>query len=580
MAEQVRVVYDFEAQPDSGELNLVAGEILTVTRRDVGDGWWEGCNASNESGLFPEAYVEAYAGEAPPASAPPPLPTEYENSADNNAYSQESYNATGYEGYDQSQYVNYNYDQTQYDESAGWGASQAAATEGTPTAQPTTTTDEFFGDEWEESSDDESPAVKKGDARSVAQSNASTNASGAATTTVGKSFNRFSRFVTSGVEGYLLGQCKTAVPTDQWVEISIDRTFGPVWSVSKQPYTTTIFEPKKESKFSGLKSYIAYQMEPSFTRVKVARRYKHFDWLHARLEDKFTFTSIPPLPDAQVTGRYKDEFIEHRMAQLQQWVDYVCRHPVLSQCEVWQHFLTCTDEKRWKAGKRKAEKDDLNAAAWLLSVNIPTSGMTAQELETETEMIVKFVKSMDDGVRAVQTAVNENMKRHLGPFKREYQKLGSSFKALGNSFETDPKNVSPSLGTAITRTGETYDTIGTLFEESPKYDSGPLLDSIHLFRGLVNAFPEIISLQKSSQQKLQECQQMAENGKMPKSELDGVQSRADVLSFVVLAEFNHLQQERVFEVKRAMQKYLQEQINFYSKIVDRLQQTLSEYDKV
>jgi sorting nexin-9/18/33 len=55
---QVHALYDFEAQPDTGELNLVAGEVLTLTRTDVGEGWWEGKNARGEVGLFPEAYVE------------------------------------------------------------------------------------------------------------------------------------------------------------------------------------------------------------------------------------------------------------------------------------------------------------------------------------------------------------------------------------------------------------------------------------------------------------------------------------------------------------------------------------------
>ena len=39
------------------------------------------------------------------------------------------------------------------------------------------------------------------------------------------------------------------------------------------------------------------------------------------------------------------------------------RHPVLGQSEVWAHFLACTDEKRWKSGKRKAEKDPLVGGA-------------------------------------------------------------------------------------------------------------------------------------------------------------------------------------------------------------------------
>lgn len=55
---QVHALYDFEAQHGTGELAITAGEILTVTRTDVGEGWWEGCNSKGETGLFPEAYVE------------------------------------------------------------------------------------------------------------------------------------------------------------------------------------------------------------------------------------------------------------------------------------------------------------------------------------------------------------------------------------------------------------------------------------------------------------------------------------------------------------------------------------------
>lgn len=55
---QVRVLYDFHAQPGSGEMTLKEGEILSVTRQDVGDGWWEGNNAQGEAGLFPAAYTE------------------------------------------------------------------------------------------------------------------------------------------------------------------------------------------------------------------------------------------------------------------------------------------------------------------------------------------------------------------------------------------------------------------------------------------------------------------------------------------------------------------------------------------
>ena len=34
-----------------------------------------------------------------------------------------------------------------------------------------------------------------------------------------------------------------------------------------------------------------------------SRRYKHFDWLHERLVEKFCIVPIPPLPDKQISGR-------------------------------------------------------------------------------------------------------------------------------------------------------------------------------------------------------------------------------------------------------------------------------------
>lgn len=61
---------------------------------------------------------------------------------------------------------------------------------------------------------------------------------------------------------------------------------------------------------------------------------------------------------------------EHRMQQLQLWVDRMCRHPVLSQSAVWHHFLTCGDEKQWKVGKRKAEKDELQGANFFNAIQV------------------------------------------------------------------------------------------------------------------------------------------------------------------------------------------------------------------
>ena len=62
---QVRALYDFDGEPGSAELSIKAGEVLTVMRDNVGDGWCEGFNHNNQSGLFPAAYVELIDATAP-----------------------------------------------------------------------------------------------------------------------------------------------------------------------------------------------------------------------------------------------------------------------------------------------------------------------------------------------------------------------------------------------------------------------------------------------------------------------------------------------------------------------------------
>lgn len=71
MTTRVKALYDFSGEPNTSEISIEAGEILILTRTDVGEGWWEGTNSQGKTGLFPEAYVEIYKETQPPAMAPP-----------------------------------------------------------------------------------------------------------------------------------------------------------------------------------------------------------------------------------------------------------------------------------------------------------------------------------------------------------------------------------------------------------------------------------------------------------------------------------------------------------------------------
>lgn len=232
-----------------------------------------------------------------------------------------------------------------------------------------------------------------------------------------------------------------------------------------------------------------------FNNIQVSRRYKHFDWLHERLEEKYCFIPIPPLPDKQISGRYEEQFIEHRRTQLQEFVDYVCRHPVLARSRVWEHFITCTDEKRWKAGKRQAEKDELLGVNYFNAVQCSETPLDAVKVEIQTDAFSRFISGLDPVVKSFMAMAVDQTKKNQVLYKREFQKISLSFSSLSHALEGDDTSRGK-LTYALKVTGDAYYDIGKLYEEQPKFDWEPLADKFHIYRGIISSFPEVISIHK------------------------------------------------------------------------------------
>ncbi|CAG8717242.1 15714_t:CDS:2, partial [Dentiscutata heterogama] len=53
--DYVQALYDYVAQT-SEEISIREGDIILITNRDVGDGWWEG-TLNGVTGQFPASYV-------------------------------------------------------------------------------------------------------------------------------------------------------------------------------------------------------------------------------------------------------------------------------------------------------------------------------------------------------------------------------------------------------------------------------------------------------------------------------------------------------------------------------------------
>ncbi|CAG4941474.1 unnamed protein product [Colias eurytheme] len=556
MTAQVQALYDFTGEPGTTEMSITCGEILTLINTEIGEGWWEGRNSKGETGLFPAAYVRKLTQEESAPTKMAPAAPRYDQAADE------------------------------------WGEQQYSA--GDNNYQRGTSQDDGWDDDWDDDTYSEIgpasqqktqynqqplaplPGMPINDYNQHIDDTVSTF--GSSVGTVRK--NKFAPSSKVSGESYLLGTLNVEVSDSEKVYIVQDED-GYIWSPITQPYNVTVASPKKESKFKGIKSFIAYQLTPSFNNIQVSRRYKHFDWLHERLQEKFTLIPIPPLPDKQISGRYDEQLIERRRVQLQEFVDWMCKHPVLSKCEVWQHFLTCTDEKRWKAGKRQAERDNLLGLNYCVSLVVPEKALLQSQVDHITEQCHTFIGSMDSSVKSVTNMCLAQTKRFQGPYKIDCQKTGEAFYSLGNALSLDEGTIvsTSKLTSAIKMTGGAYIEIGRMYEEQPKYDWEPLGDKFHLYKGIVGSFPDCLGNHKAAVQKKKECERLTAEHKMEVAQLNEVLRRTDVISYALLAEINHFKSERTVDLKATMQKFLRQQITFYKKIVEKLEITLQQYDE-
>lgn len=489
MALRARALYDFNSE-NPGEISVKENEIVTLYSEQDIEGWLEGSNSRGERGLLPASYVEILRNDTVSSfnnnSRYSNIPT---GGSDLRNQTQESYNTapapsfTPYPPLPQQQHHH----------------------SGTPAS------DDDWDDDWDDhSSVADEPGIVGGGYRnyegngpssySISTSSMPRGAQQAkSSATVSRNLNRFSTFVKSGGEAFILGEASGFVKDGDKICVVMGQ-YGPEWQENPYPFTCTIDDPTKQTKFKGMKSYISYKLTPTHTQSQVNRRYKHFDWLYARLVEKFPVISVPHIPEKQATGRFEEDFISKRRRGLIWWMNHMTSHPVLARCDVFQHFLTCssTDEKAWKQGKRKAEKDEMVGANFFLTISTPAAPLDLQDVESRIDGFKAFSKKMDDSVIQVNATLSEFARKQIAGFKKEYQKVGQSFKYLSQAFEMDQQSYSVGLNQAIAYTGEAYEAIGDYFVEQPKQDVDPVMDLLALYQGHLTNYPDIIHVQKGN----------------------------------------------------------------------------------
>ncbi|XP_027489661.1 sorting nexin-9 isoform X3 [Corapipo altera] len=591
-----RVMYDFAAEPGNNELTVSEGEIITITNPDVGGGWLEGKNSQGERGLVPTDYVEIITeGAKDGISCGNSLADQafFDSLSSNTAQTNSAAKSTNQASIANDPWSSWNVGKsgnwdngnaidswaTKPESAAGQRNSasnnwEAATAFGHPQAyQGPAADDDDWDDDWDdpksaspsylgykETEASEAGGVQRGNSRAAAMK---------------LPLNKFPGFAKPGMEQYLLAK-QLAKPKEKIPIIIGD--YGPMWVYPTSTFDCVVADPKKGSKMYGLKSYIEYQLTCTNTNRSVNHRYKHFDWLYERLLVKFGLAiPIPSLPDKQVTGRFEEEFIKMRMERLQAWMTRMCRHPVVSESEVFQQFLNFRDEKEWKTGKRKAEKDETVGVLIFSTMEPEAPDLDMVEIEQKCDAVGRFTKAMDDGVKELLTVGQEHWKRCTGPLPKEYQKIGKALQTLALVFSTSGYQGESDLNGAITEAGKTYEEIASLVADQPKKDLHFLMETNHEYKGFLGCFPDIIAAHKGAIERVKESDKLVATSKITPQDKQNMVKRVSTMAYALQAEMNHFHSNRIYDYNSVIRLYLEQQAQFYETIAQKLRQALSRF---
>ncbi|KAI0066806.1 hypothetical protein BV25DRAFT_1819910 [Artomyces pyxidatus] len=452
-----RVLFQFEGRPEFRELDAKAGDEIEVIREEAGDGWSLVRNRNGEMGLLPRSY---YTFTIDFISAP---------------------------------------DTVQHGHNASSSRRDASAASLTPRGSPARISAPL-------------PAAQPIVVQTTGERMMAAFPSFRQSLLGGKNLNRFSSFVTSGAEAYVLKG--TTEPTDtmpaslkhayeasdegedeetEAVSLGVgeakvrsrseaDRHFvdaGPSWRSKVPPFRILVHSPsKRTSTLSG--SYTVYTVTSLFhlpssddeseldsvdpsdspSRITVHRRFSHFVVLHTALTRRLPGIALPPLPEKQYAGRFNDDFVEARRGDLERYLAKIVRHPVARYAEILTFFLGCESDIEWKRQLPRHLGLPPAGPSFYANVYHPDFNFDAEEAVETIDRFEAHTKSVGAGV--------QGLRNNFGQIRQARIEMSKAERILSYSLLsliTSKPLVSSQNGSIAIR------------EEEPEYDSDEESDS-------------------------------------------------------------------------------------------------------
>ncbi|KAH7345433.1 hypothetical protein B0J17DRAFT_639871 [Rhizoctonia solani] len=423
----------------------------------------------------------------------------------------------------------------------------------------------------------------------------------------GKSLNRFSHFVVTGAEEWILNGYDPPLPTSKSHErfrtdVTVDGTEEEVgrhyveanmtWKQKTPPFNVLVHSPEKHNSVTG--AYTLYSVTSIFpstdpttesTRITVHRRFSHFNFLHTALSRSLPGIALPPLPAKQYAGRFQGEFVEARRGDLEKWLQRVVRHPVVRYTEVVVFFLGCENDLEWKRLLPTYLSTLPAGPAFYASVFHPDFNLDVDDCSTTIDRFDHHVKIFDERVGALRSVMGgfreaRNVmacaQRELslgflgvvseGP-KHEHQEEEKEEKERYLNDEgawcwKDGCEECVHTTKAVQKMAECMQGVANLHEDSAKRTTLAIHDMVKDMSHPGVVYAPLVDTHKQALTRYRE----SESGD---STLE-TSSRCETVLHTTLAEFETYHTQRSEDLTRIATDYLDEEIALYEQVLVRL----------
>ncbi|KAF9365678.1 hypothetical protein BGX34_009013 [Mortierella sp. NVP85] len=217
---------------------------------------------------------------------------------------------------------------------------------------------------------------------------------------------------------------------------------GPSWQEKAPLFSVRVHDPETKRKMVGMQEYTIFQVTSTFTQgvsVTVERRYSQFEWLYERLLNKFGALVLPPLPEKQYAGRFSEEFIERRRRALERFLNRLVRHPVLRYSDLLTHFLSCSDDGDWKRAEKKFDNDRITGTAFFQHVYHPEFNVNE---DGDIDLAERFNAHCKGSERLMPFLMDATMayKEGVSDSQFRYKRLGLALLNLVSTSKDGPEN--------------------------------------------------------------------------------------------------------------------------------------------